>query len=248
MKEIIRSISSLLSFKERTGTVRYMFPAVVSIAALLGAAVISSSDASYVRLQASETTIMAGQKFSLDVYAYAHVPVNAVDITLQFDPTVVKVLGIDKGQSVLTLWTHEPTVEDGKVVLSGGTFKNGFIREHKIARINLEALQTGQSSLLASNVVLLAGDGSGTQVATAETTASEVSLYVYDENTSPESIGVNVQVKILTDIDGDGQVSLRDVSSFMSAWGNKADIYDFNNDGRMTFKDFSIILADFFFK
>ena len=77
---------------------------------------------------------------------------------------------------------------------------------------------------------------------------SSVNLYIYDENTSLESIGVNVAIKIITDIDGDGKVSLKDISAFMAAWANKDVSYDFNGDGKMTFRDFSIILADFFFK
>ena len=89
--------------------------------------------------------------------------------------------------------------------------------------------------------------GTGSQVSVAEALDSTVNLYVYDENTTPESIGVDIKVKILSDIDGDGNVTLKDISAFMAAWHTKEKIYDFNGDGRMTFRDFSIILANFFF-
>lgn len=248
MNWLLRSIKKIFDPQVRRGTVRYMFSAVLSLAALLGAAVITSSEASYVRLEASDTTIEAGQQFSIDVYAFAHVPVNAVDITLRFDSSAVTVLGVDKGQSVLTIWTEEPIVESDKVVLRGGTFRKGFIDEHKIATVNLQAKQTGPSSVNAADVMLLAGDGQGSPVTVAEATESNVNLFIYDENTDPGSIGVDVEVRIVTDIDGDGKVTLRDVSVFMAAWHNKTKIFDFNGDGRMTFKDFSIILADLFFK
>lgn len=248
MNHLLRLVTSYFTPKGRSTTVRFMFPAIISFAALLTAAVITSDNSSYIRLEASDTTIMAGQQFSLDVYAYAHVPVNAVDISLRFDPDAVKVVAVDKGQSVLTLWTEEPTVENGVVTLSGGTFRRGFVKEHMIATINLQALHTGQSSLVASDVLLLAGDGSGSEVMVVDTSESQVNLYVYDENTDPSSIGVDVQVNVVTDIDGDGEVSLNDISAFMGAWSNRAKVYDFNGDGRMTFRDFSIILADFFFK
>jgi len=225
-----------------------MFSAVFGIAILLGAAAITSTDVSYVRLEASDTTIESGQLFSLDVYAYAHVPVNAVDITLRFDKEAVEVTGVDKGQSVLTIWTVEPIIEADKVVLRGGTFRRGFLNEHRIATINLRAHDTGQSIVSAADVMLLAGDGKGSSVAVAESLDSNVSLYIYDENTDPGSIGVDIRVNIVTDIDGDGKVTLRDVSVFMAAWSNKSRIFDFNGDGRMTFRDFSIILADLFFK
>ncbi len=182
------------------------------------------------------------------MYANAHVPVNAVDITLGFEKNAVNVLGVDRGQSVLTIWTQDPVIKPNQVILSGGTFRKGFLGEHLIASINLEALNTGQGSFSASNVLFLAGDGSGSKVAIKQTIDSKVSFFVYDENTDPNEIALSVQVKIVTDINGDGKVTLADISAFMAAWNTKSDIYDFNNDGKMTFRDFSIILADFFLK
>ena len=248
MNWFFHSIQKLFSLKGTRGTVRYMFSGVFSLAVLLGAAAITATDVSYVRLEATKTTIEAGEQFSLDVYAFAHVPVNAIDITLNFDKDAVEVLGVDKGQSVITIWTEEPIIEDDKVILRGGTYRKGFVNEHIIATINLKAKKTGPSSVAAADVMLLAGDGKGTTVAVAESTDSSVNLYIYDENTDPGSIGVEVDVEIVSDIDGDGKVTLKDVSIFMSAWHDKSKIFDFNGDGRMTFRDFSIILADSFFK
>jgi hypothetical protein len=247
MNWFLYSIRALTSLKKPQGNVRYMFSAAFGITILLAATVITSTDASYIRLEPSKTTIENGEFFSLDVYAFAHVPVNAVDITLRFDENTVEVLGVNKGQSVLTIWTQEPVIEADKVVLRGGTFRRGFLNEHKIATINLRARNTGQSTVSAAEVMLLAGDGKGSSVSVAESLNSNVSLYIYDENTDSDSIGVDIRVNIVTDIDGDGKVTLKDVSVFMSAWTKKTKIFDFNGDGRMTFRDFSIILADFFF-
>lgn len=247
MRGLISYLKSLGHYKTRIGTIRFMFPALVSLTAVLGAAAITATDISYIKLSTSQTTVEAGSQFSIDVFAYAHVPVNAVDITLQFDGDAVEVLGVDRGQSVLTIWTEEPVVKNDKVILRGGTFRKGFIREHKIATIELKAKGTGQSQFVATDVVLLAGDGAGSPVSVADANTSTVSLYIYDENTNPENIGVDVAINIITDIDGDGEVTLKDISSFMSAWTNKSKIYDFNDDGRMTFRDFSIILANFIF-
>lgn len=247
MNHIVEYIKSFFLFRSRNGTVRFMFPALISFAAILGAAAITSEDVSYVRLETSDATIEAGKPFSVDVFAYAHVPVNAVDITLQFDPSSVEVTGVDTGQSVITIWTQEPAIEDEKVILRGGTFRNGFLQEHKIATINLKGRKIGQSLLQATDIMLLAGDGAGSPVAVAEVSGSEVSLYIYDENTSPENIAIAVSVNLITDIDGDGKVTLRDISAFMGSWHSKNKLYDFNGDGRMTFRDFSIILASYFF-
>ena len=241
------SLFHAVRFK-RNSTVKTMFSfSILGILLLLGASAITSNNVSYVRLQADKTTIEAGQNFSLDVYAYAHVPVNAVDVTLRFESDAVEVIGVDKGQSVITLWTEEPIIEKDKVILRGGTFRKGFIGEHKIATINLTAKKSGESQFFAANVILLAGDGKGTPVSVAEADDTSVNLYVYDENTDPANIGVNISISIVTDIDGDGKVSLKDISAFMGAWSSKTHVYDFNGDGRMSFKDFSIILADVFF-
>lgn len=225
-----------------------MFPALVTFAALLGAASISSIDSSYVRLESSQSSIEAGERFTIHVYARAHVPVNAVDITLVFDDDTVEVVEVDRGQSVLTLWTEDPVVTTNRVILRGGTYRKGFLGEHEIASIDLRALNTGLGTFEATDVMLLAGDGSGTAVQVSETLDSSVNIFVYDENTDPEAIAVNVKVKVITDLNGDGEVTLGDISAFMAAWSSRDSVYDFNSDGRMTFRDFSIILADFFLK
>ncbi len=229
-------------------TVRYMFPMVAGIMVLLGAQLASSLESSYIRLEIDKTTVQTDERFSVDVYAYAHVPVNAVDVTLKFDSNKAEVLEVDRGQSVLTIWTEDPVVTDNSVVLRGGTFRRGFLGEHKIARIDLQAKGTGSSQFSATEIMLLAGDGQGSPVSTSESSDSNVSLYIYDKNTNPEDIEIEVDVRIITDLDGDGRVTLRDISVFMSDWGNKSRIHDFNGDGKTTFRDFSIILASFFFQ
>ncbi len=245
--EIVQNLKEKIRHRRR-GTIRTMF-SFATFAFLLGAALITSTEASYIKLKASKSVLEAGERFSLDVYAYAHVPVNAVDITLKFEESSVDVLSVDKGQSVLTIWTQEPIVNNDEVIMRGGTFRKGFMGEHKIATIELEAKQSGESELAVGNVVLLAGDGKGTPVSVAESNDSSLSVYIYDENEDPENIAVHVTVEILTDIDGDGNVGIRDISVFMGAWssGSVGKIYDFNSDGKMSFKDFSIILADAFF-
>lgn len=230
-------------------TVRTMFSfSVMSIALLLGATALTSNDASYIRLKSSVDTVKSGEKFTVDIYAYANVPVNAVNVTLEFDNARVKAEGVDRGQSVLTLWTEDPVIENNKVILSGGTFRKGFIGEHKIASVRFSALETGQEDISVTNVTLLAGDGKGTSVKTVSGTDSTASVFVYDASADPSKIDATVKLELTTDIDGDGVVNLVDVSSFMGAWVTNKFIYDFNGDGKMTFTDFSIILADVFKK
>lgn len=240
---IVKKITARFQQRKK-GTVRTMF-SFATIAFFLGAALITSTEASYIKLKTSTAVVEAGERFTVDVYAYAHVPVNAVDVTLKFQNDAVTVRGVDKGQSVLTLWTEEPIIKNGEVILRGGTYRKGFLGEHKIATIELEAKKTGESEVIAKNVQLLAGDGKGTPVSVAESVDSTLSVYIIDENEDPANIAVSVVVDIKTDIDGDGNVGIRDISAFMGAWSSSSTdkIYDFNEDGKMSFKDFSIILA-----
>jgi hypothetical protein len=235
-------------------TVRFAFPMFVAFAAVLGAVAIVSDTKSFIHLESSATSVVAGESFSIGVYVNAHVPVNAVDIKLDFPENQIEIIGIDTGESVITLWTQEPKVENNTVILSGGTFRRGFIGDHLVATINARAIETGVAKFSVDDVLLLAGDGSGSKVTVTKTDEDSTTLYVKKEDGSvaTQEEGISVQgetsVVLITDIDGDGQVTLVDISRFMSAWTIRTTIYDFNGDGVMTFRDFGIILADSFLR
>jgi len=239
----------------RSLTVRYAFPLIFTFAALLGAATVVSTNKSFIHIESSVSSVRAGQIFSIDVFVTAHVPVNAVNISLDFPKDQVQITGIDTGESVITLWTQQPYIENNTVVLSGGTFRRGFIGTHRIAKVNARAIESGLAQFNISDVTLLAGDGTGTSVKVSKTDADSATLYVLGKDeaspaASEEGVGLEgtISVFIITDIDGDGKVTLADISRFMAAWSSKSTIFDFNNDGKMTFIDFGIILADSFFR
>ena len=238
MKQVFSFIGNYL--KTPQSPVRFMFPVVLSILALLGAAAASPDSVSYVELVPSTTSVKTGESFSIEIYANAHVPVNALAGT-------VEVTGVDKGQSVLTIWTKEPEVSGSQVTFSGGTYRRGFVGRHLVARIDVKALKTGKTEFFVSNAELLAGDGLGTPVAVAlDTDKAKQSFIIYDQDTDPKSIGAELGIAIAEDIDGDGAVTIRDVSSFMAVWYSKESVFDFNSDNKMNFIDFSIILAKSF--
>jgi len=231
---------------EQNSTVRYAFPlmAIAAITAGTLAAVIAG-DVSYLKISASPATIKSGETLTLTVTAVASTPINAVDVSLRLPQQQMKLIGIDTGNSVITLWTQQPYEKDGIVHLRGGTFRKGFIGEHEIARIRLRATESGTAHVTAENIRFVAGDGKGTTVPLAEKNLDEVRIYV--TNADGSLVG-NATVQIITDIDGDGDVDFRDISAFMAAWRDLSMIFDFNGDGRMTFRDFGILLADSFFK
>lgn len=235
-------------------TVRYAFPLVFATMAFLGAQALTSGASSYILVQPSTNTLKAGETFYLDVIVNARTAINAVDLEVAFPRDKMKITGIDTGESVITLWTEEPYVKNNVAYIRGGTFRRGFLGEHHIVTINAVAIETGIAEIKVSDFLLLAGDGSGTIIEVSDTDKQTAKVYVADEDgnfapgTVPSQLAGRIEILIDTDIDGDGEVSLADVSRFMSSWFTKDRIFDFNNDGQMTFRDFGIILSDSFFK
>ena len=225
-------------------TVHFAFSLLFIFAGFMGMASVVSKNSSYVKIITSATQIETGSKFSVDVFAYADIPVNTIDIAISFPEKSVMVLGIDRGESVVTLWTRDPYVEGGTVFLQGGTYRKGFVGEHKIATINLRALAPGKAEFVVANMQLLAGNGKGTAVAVNDHYAN-TSAYIYDTGTIANVIKVDTAGLLVTDVDGDGKVTFSDISIFMVGWFNNQK-YDFNGDGLMTLKDFSLLLTSFF--
>ncbi len=152
--------------------------------------------------------------------------------------------GIDTGTSVITLWTEEPYAKDGNIFLTGGTFRKGFVGEHTIAKIKAHAKEAGEARIIIKETQLVAGDGKGSDVPVSDS-GSEVKIAV---SGSEGIIKGKATISVVSDIDGDGDVDLKDISAFMAAWFSKSSVFDFNGDGKMSFSDFSILLAESFFK
>ena len=248
-RRVLNKVFPTLGLKN-SPTVRYAFSFLFVFAAIASIAAVSSSKGSYVKVVPSANMVEVGTQFTLEVYVFADAPINAVDLSVLYPEAQVEVLGIDKGESVITLWTEEPNVKDGAVILRGGTYKRGFVGEHKIATINLKAKTAGSAQFLAGTVNLLAGDGKGTSVK-ADTSRAKITTNVYAAGEKPAgnmTLEGEVSFLVITDIDGDGAVTLTDISSFMANWTSQERKFDFNNDGQMTFRDFSIILFDYFTK
>jgi len=243
---IVRTLAVFRTSRNSTSTVKYMFPAVLGAAALLSALVLNSTNSSFISLETNVQAVEVGALFEVEVLANAHTPVNAVDITIDFPSDKLEVFSVDRGQSVLTIWTEDPVVKKSSVTLSGGTFRKGFIGEHELVTINFRALKTGTYDVRVSQATLIAGDGAGTNVPVAAPPASTLALFNYDDGTSAEDIKIAINRGMVTDVNNDGKVTLQDISAFMGAWSSRTQMFDFNQDGQMTFKDFSIILADFF--
>jgi len=245
-----RFITSLLKFfiptlfLRNSPTVRYAFSVFAVLALVASVASIVSNEKATVVLETSQTNIQIGDTFTVRVYAVAQVPVNAISLAIAVPTDMVEVLSIDRGQSVITLWTADPRVVDGVVYLEGGTYRRGFIGKHLIATLNVRAKKTGQANIVTDNLELLAGDGRGTPIKSAIDDRGQADLVITDSAMQPPA--PDAIVVIVSDLNGDGIVSFSDIQSFMAAWFSESQSYDLNQDGQMTFRDFSILLFSYF--
>lgn len=246
----IDNIEQMIRKRKRgVTTVHYMFPLVAVAFGMFGASYLSGGS-SYVILTPSPQYVESGAGVEILVEAVAHTPVNTVDIEVAFPADQLKITSVDTGDSVITLWTTEPTIENNKVHLRGGVFRKGFMGRHTIARINARAVNDGDADVLVRNSIFLAGDGKGTPISIDPRSNKQAAIQIGKTSlvNAKTSITGKVSVAVFTDIDGDKDVDFADIQAFMSAWRSGLKIYDFSGDGRMTFRDFAIILSDSFFK
>jgi hypothetical protein len=250
MKETLKRIAQLIAptlAAQSSGTVRYAFSLVLLLALVVStASVISSTESSRIYLVGPSNPVPAGDEFQVDIMAYAHKPVNAISLAIAIPKDAIEVLGIDRGESVITLWTKDPYYDNGKVYLEGGTYRKGFIGEHKIATLNVRSKAPGTVAFATAEAELVAGDGQGSAIAANYEEERKVVVVTKDNTQTDGSIASDIEILVVTDINSDGKVTLADIQAFMTNWATRKVVYDFNSDGSTTFRDFSILLADYF--
>jgi len=225
---------------KRQVTIRYTFSLLFILATISSVAAVIVSGGDRVRME-SKSDVTIGETFDVHVFADAKSAVNAVDIKIHLPEDKFTLLGVNRGGSVLTLWTKDPYIEDGIVYLEGGTFRRGFIGEHKIATLLVKSLVDGKHSLQFREASFYAGDGSGSKYVVEGLGQTDLVAYKPDDEKDMIS-----HYHLIADLNDDKKITLADISIFMSAWANRDRIIDLNNDGKMSFRDFSIILTIFF--
>lgn len=234
-------------FVRRTSrTVRFAFPVVMLSGVLLLANTISSLQQPEIILEISDTQVMAGESAYLDVKIDTRTEINAATIIIQLPSEAVLIDTIETSNSVITLWTEKPRVENNQIILRGGTFRRGFVGEHTIARVVFTPTTSGSFSFRATDIELVAGDGQGTVITPDASSVQSKTLYAFlpGEKVPTNTLSPSTIEAIRTQfgIDKD-TVGLREISQFMSAWTTGSRSYDFNGDNRMTFTDFGILLT-----
>ena len=118
----------------------------------------------------------AGQTFVVSVMLNSGggVGVNAADGELSFDPTMLSVQSVSKGNSVFNLWTSNPSFSNaaGTVDYSGGSNDAYTGSSGDVIDVTFKAIAQGSASVKFNSASALAADGQGTNVLGGNTGAT----------------------------------------------------------------------------
>lgn len=204
------------------------------------------------RIEPQRGSYLVGDTFKVDVVVSSETPVNVFKGEVRFDTRTLSIKSIDYNTSIADLWAERPWYENGAGTLNfigGTTHHGGFIGTGNLITITFRTINEGPAAINIENVRILKHDGLGSDTDVAEPidaifTITEAELQ--EQTVLQKSvIGPTLQVvteRPNTDLNGDGQQSLTDMSIFMRDLATQNNRSDFNRDGKVNTADLSIIL------
>lgn len=193
------------------------------------------------------TTVTIGNTFTANVIVTSDTPVNVFAGKILFDETIAVVEDIEYNTSIANLWTEEPWYQngDGTISFAGGTTApGGFVGNGSLMTITFRSLTVGKQLLSLTKTKILEHDGLGTET---DVLSNDVLVTIQGLSTSTVAVATEPIKIIVTspvlDLTGDGKISIADVSAFFTAMIRNDLRADFNNDGRVTTADLSILLS-----
>lgn len=198
---------------------------------------------------AGTDALTVGDTAMIDVDIDTRVPINSLGASITYPKDSLEVLGFSKERSFLDLWTEDTTLkeESGELDFSGGTTRPGGITGTSTAlTITVRAKKAGAATISFGNVQLFAADGKGTAV---ETGTRSLTFHIADvATTSGSGGGSSAPVPAPTppnpDLNGDGKVTVLDVSKLMVQMVLPYNPrYDLNLDGKVGLSDLSVLFS-----
>lgn len=204
------------------------------------------------RIEPQSGVALKGGTFPITIIVNATTPVNVFKGELRFNPAQLRVQSIDYNVSIADLWAERPWYENGEGTINfigGTTREGGFLGTGSLMTVHFETVEIGETTLQLKDSRILAHDGLGTYIPLGEPIDALFTIEKsVEEKTvatplpSPATIAV-VQTLPNTDLNGDGQQGIADLSIFMMGMVTKEPALDFNGDGDVGAKDLSILLS-----
>lgn len=190
-------------------------------------------------------TAVLGDIVVLTVRAESSIPVNVFAGDVSFDKNVLQVQSIDYNTSVADLWAVKPWYEngDGTLTFGGGTTKHqGFIGNGSLITITFKTVGTGDSAVHLKNIHILKHDGLGSDASVNDPIDSVLTVLPHAVPVQAEAHIAVVKEVPSADLNGDGVVSVKDVSIFILHLLGSDPRFDFNLDGTVDTDDLRILL------
>ncbi|MCC2630837.1 MAG: hypothetical protein K0S38_646 [Candidatus Paceibacter sp.] len=132
----------------------------------VGVGHIQTADAATLHMNAYDS-YSVGQVFSIAVLVSADEDesVNAISAKINFPEDKLQILSRSKTDTIINLWTHDPSFTTSQLKLEGVILNPGFSEKNgKIITIQFRVRKTGNATLTFSDASVLANDGQGTEV------------------------------------------------------------------------------------
>lgn len=116
----------------------------------------------------ASTTI--GQNISLSFEVSSNEPINAISGKIVYNKDLLRVVSINKSNSIVNFWTQEPDYlsTQGEINIEGVILNPGFAGQRgRIISINFFTIKEGSALFSLKNASVLANDGSGTSLQTS---------------------------------------------------------------------------------
>ncbi len=198
-----------------------------------------------------QLTVQPTATFTVQVRVDSLTPVNAFAGTLQFDSRALAVEKIEYNTSIADLWAETPWFSngDGTITFAGGSTRvGGFTGSGSLITVTFTALALGEATLKLTDTRVLQHDGLGTDVPL--TTPIEAVFTIGSTSDTQAVLPPELVTTIAvipaggqsTDLNNDTLTNLADVSIFMLYLTTGNSRADFNQDGRVSTADLSILL------
>lgn len=154
-----------------------------------------SADAAKLYFITEENGFGVSSEFYVDVKVdTAGADINAAEAKVLFPNSILELLSVGKDTSVFNFWLEGPNIsnENGEVTFIGGTSKGVSGSALQIARLHFKAKGSGVAEITASDAVVTASDGKGTNVLS---TIEETSIGIGVETISPAPVEVSVKTE-----------------------------------------------------